>query len=77
MIRKAKAVIVGLTLLFSVGCGASLNATKVASGIEATKDLYRAACTHEPVNVPRNVCEDARDGINDVIDFYTEINDAL
>lgn len=77
--KTVKHALIGLALLFSVGCGAGvkLSAAHVASGIEAAKDLYIAACTHEPVSVPKNVCEAGKAGINDVIDFYSEVNDQL
>jgi hypothetical protein len=49
---------------------------RVASGIEATKDLWKAFCQPVPVGKEK-VCADSKDGVNTVVDFYTEVNDAL
>ena len=72
-------VILCLPLATAAGC-ASYQGTampRVASGIEATKDLWRASCQPVPSPAQEKVCADAKDGINTVVDFYTEVNDAL
>jgi hypothetical protein len=77
-VTRTKHVLLGLYLLFSVGCAVSYGTAmpRVASGIEATKDLWKAFCQPVPVGKEK-VCADSKDGVNTVVDFYTEVNDAL
>jgi hypothetical protein len=70
-------VVLGLPVLLMVGCGAQgASMPRAASALEATKHLWRASCEPAPV-VSAQVCSDAKDGVNVLIDTYMSLNEEL
>lgn len=50
---------------------------RLGAGIQASEDLYTAACKPEPLPKLENVCPAAKDGINKAVEVYTEVNNAV
>ncbi len=50
---------------------------RLGQGLQASEELYRAACEPRPLPGLEKTCPAAKIGINDVVDVYTEINSAM
>jgi hypothetical protein len=74
-----KAVLLAFVAMsFVVGCAGIRDnglptAGKAILGVNA---FYTAVCT-EPLPEHQNVCEEAAPHLNDVVEFYSEINEAV
>lgn len=56
-------------------CASEIRMSRAANSLESVKSLYRAAC--EPVEFDKNVCESGKSAINDLVDFYEQVNEGV
>lgn len=71
-----------LALVFLTGCATvqPIEATalpKLGNGLHAVEDLWQAACLPEPLPKLEAVCANSHTGINDAVEVYGQINDAV
>lgn len=50
---------------------------RIGAGLQASEDLYRAACEPAPLPKLEATCAAAKAGINDAVNVYSEINDQV
>lgn len=69
-------------LLCCSGCASALAISETAlprlgHGLQATTALYDAACYPKPLPSLEELCPVVKTGINEAVDGYTEINNAV